>query len=103
MIWTLEYKLDGQGSIPGNGSEGIFFLAIMSRPALGPIQPPIWQSPVALLLGLKKPSCEFDHSHPSSVNVKNAWNDTSTHPHIFTAKYSVKHSNLFYLNMTLTT
>jgi hypothetical protein len=29
-------------------------------------------------MGIKRPGCETDHSHPSNVEVKNAWSYTST-------------------------
>jgi hypothetical protein len=34
----------------------------------------------ALSLGVKRPGREADHSPPSSAEVKNAWNYTSTPP-----------------------
>jgi len=36
--------------------------------------------PGALFLGVKRPGREVDHSPPSSAEVKNAWNYTSTPP-----------------------
>jgi hypothetical protein len=43
--------------------------------------PPIIQwVPVALSLGVKRPGREADHSPPTSVEIKNAWNCTSTPP-----------------------
>jgi hypothetical protein len=63
-------------SIPGGGWE--FFSS--SRPALGPIQPPVQWVPGALSLGVKRPGHEADHSPPSSAEVKNAWSYTSTLP-----------------------
>jgi hypothetical protein len=35
-VYRLRYGLDDLGSIPGRGSDGIFFFATASRPALGP-------------------------------------------------------------------
>jgi len=55
----------------------------MSRLALGPTQPPILWVPWALTTGIKWPGLEADHSPPSSAEVKNAWNYTSTPPDIF--------------------
>jgi hypothetical protein len=43
---------DDQGSIPGGGL-GIFLFDTVSRPALGPTQPPIQRVPGALSLGGK--------------------------------------------------
>jgi hypothetical protein len=42
----------------------------MSRPALGPTQPPIQWVPGAFSLGVKQPGHEADHSSPSSAKVK---------------------------------
>jgi hypothetical protein len=39
--------------------------------------------PAALSLGVKRPGREADHSPPSSAEVKNAWNYTSTPPNAF--------------------
>jgi hypothetical protein len=58
---------------------GIFFTT-MSRPALGPTQPPSQWVPGALSLGVKRPGHEADHSPPSCAEVKNAWSYTSTPP-----------------------
>jgi hypothetical protein len=49
---------------------GIFLLDIMSRPALGPTQPPVQWVPEALTLGVKRPEREVDHSPPYSAKVK---------------------------------
>jgi hypothetical protein len=59
---------------------GFFLFTTASRPALGPIQPPIQWVPGALSLGVKRPVREADHSPPSSAEVKNAWSYTSTSP-----------------------
>jgi hypothetical protein len=40
----------------------------------------------ALSLGVKRPGREADHSHASSVEVKNAWSCTSTPPDVFQAR-----------------
>jgi hypothetical protein len=39
VITATSYGLDGQGSISGGGK--IFLFTVLSRPALGPTQPPI--------------------------------------------------------------
>jgi len=57
---------------------GIFLFTTASRTALGVTQPPIQWVREALSLGVKRPGSETDHSHPSSVEVKNAWSCTST-------------------------
>jgi hypothetical protein len=45
----------------------------VSRPALGPTQPPIQWVLGALSLGVKRPWCEADHSPPPNAEVKNMW------------------------------
>jgi hypothetical protein len=50
---------------------GIFLLATVSRPPLGPTRPPIQWILGALSAGVKWPGHEADHSPPSSVEVKN--------------------------------
>jgi hypothetical protein len=54
---------------------GIFLFATVSRPAVGPTQSPIQG---ALTLGVKRPERETEQSPPSSAEVKNEWNCTST-------------------------
>jgi len=45
--------------------------------------------------GEKWPRHEADNSAPSSAEIRNMWNYTSTPLHIFTTLYLVKHSYLF--------
>jgi hypothetical protein len=47
---------------PGGGGLGIFLLSTVSRPALGPTQPPIQWVQGALSLGVKRPGRQADHS-----------------------------------------
>jgi hypothetical protein len=49
-----------------------FLYCIMSRLALGPIQPSIQWVLEALSPGIKRPGGEADHSPPSSAEVKNS-------------------------------
>jgi hypothetical protein len=51
---------------------GIFLFTIVSRLALRPIQSPIQWVAGALLLGVRRPGLETDHSPPSSAEVKDA-------------------------------
>jgi hypothetical protein len=51
----------------------------MSRLALQFTQPPI-HSVLYSVLGLMRPGDETEHSPPSTVEVKNEWNYTSTPP-----------------------
>jgi hypothetical protein len=71
------------------------YLTTGSRPALGPTQPRIQWVPGALSLGVKRPEREADHSPPSSSEVKNAWNYTSTPQYAFMAWCLVKHRDNF--------
>jgi hypothetical protein len=57
---------------------GIFLFTTASRTALGPTHTPIQWVQGALSLGVKWPGREADHSPPSSTEVNNAWNYTST-------------------------
>jgi hypothetical protein len=52
---------------------GVFLFSTVSRPALGPNQPPVQWVPGALTLGVKRPVREADHSPASSAEVKSAW------------------------------
>jgi hypothetical protein len=56
------YGLDETGA--GN------FFDTMSRPALGPTQPPIQWVPGVLSMGVKRPGRGADHSPPSSAEVR---------------------------------
>jgi hypothetical protein len=68
-----------------------------SRPALEPIQPPIyWVPEGAISLGVKRLGREVGHSPPSSAEVKNAWSYTSTPQHAFMAWCSVKAQGQLY-------
>jgi hypothetical protein len=75
----LDYGLDDRGFDSRQGL-GIFLFTTLSRPAPGPTQPPIQWVSGALSLGVKQPRREVYHSPPSSAEVKNAWNYTSTPP-----------------------
>jgi hypothetical protein len=64
-----EDGLDDKGSIPGRGRG--YFYASASRPALGPIQPPIQRVTGVPSPGRKVlPRRDADHSPPSSAEVK---------------------------------
>jgi hypothetical protein len=78
---------------------GIFFFTTVSRPVLGPTQPPIQWVPGALFLGVKWPGREADQSSTSSVEVKNTWSFTSTPQYVFRAWYLVKNRNNFTFNL----
>jgi hypothetical protein len=69
---ALRYGLDDRGLEYRKGL-GIFLFTTMSRPAVGPTQPPVRWVPQALSPGVKRPGREADHSLPSSPEVKNAW------------------------------
>ena len=57
----------------------------MSRPALGPTQPPLQWVLRMLSLTVMQPQHEADHSHSSSVQVKNEWLYTSPPPYALIA------------------
>jgi hypothetical protein len=59
---------------------GNFSLRHLSRPALGPTQPPIQWVPGTFPLSVKRPGREPDHSLPSSVEVKELMDVQSTPP-----------------------
>jgi hypothetical protein len=63
---------------PAGAIMGLFVFTTASRPALGPTHPPIQRIPRVPSPGEKRLGREADHSHPSSVGVKNAWSYTST-------------------------
>jgi hypothetical protein len=48
-----------------------FPLTSVSRPALGPTQPPVQWVPGVLSRGKARPGRDADHSPPSSAEVKN--------------------------------
>jgi hypothetical protein len=52
---------------------------LIFRPSMGPTQP-IQRVQGVLSLGVRRPEREADNSPPSSAEVKNAWNYTSTPP-----------------------
>jgi hypothetical protein len=64
------YGLDGRCSIAGRGR--FYSLFIISRPALGPTQPPIQWAPGAISPGVKQGGREADQSPPSSAVVKSS-------------------------------
>jgi hypothetical protein len=63
----------------------ILLFATASRLALGLTQYPIQWAPETSVEGIKRPVREADHSPPSSAEVKNAWNYTSTLLYVFMA------------------
>jgi hypothetical protein len=66
-----DYGLDDRGSILSRG-ESIFPLASVSRPAVGPTQPPVQWVPGVPSQGRKtQPRSDTDHSPPSSYEIMN--------------------------------
>jgi hypothetical protein len=55
----------------------------MSRPALGPTQPPTQSVPDPLFPGVKLPKREAIHSRPASAEDKKMWIYISTSPYAF--------------------
>jgi hypothetical protein len=67
-------------------------------------QPPIQWISGALFLQLKRPRREADHSPPSNVEVKNAWNYTSTtpirrHGVVLSCTGTTLHLHIFYIEL----
>jgi len=62
----------------GLWNDSILFVTA-SRPAMGPIQPPIEPVPGAISTEIKRPRLEADLPPPSSAEVKNMWSYTCTH------------------------
>jgi hypothetical protein len=76
---SLRYGLDGRGGrslSPGSAKNVLF--SRLSRPALGPTQPPIQCIPEALSPRVNRPWREADHSPPNSAEVKKTWIYSST-------------------------
>jgi hypothetical protein len=74
---------------------GILLCTTASRTVLKPTQPPIQWVPGSLSLTVKRPGREADHSLPSSAEVKNARNYTSTPLYVFMERCLVKHRDNF--------
>jgi hypothetical protein len=65
--WTT-----GRSGFDSRWGQRIFPLASVSRPALGPTQPPVHWVPGVLSPGVKaRPGRDADHSLPSSAEVEN--------------------------------
>jgi len=58
MCWTNGVEF------PAGATMGFFILATVSRPALGPTQPPVQWILGAPSLRVEQPECEADHSSP---------------------------------------
>jgi hypothetical protein len=80
---------------------GILLFTTASRPALGPIQPPIRKVPWALFLEVKRPGREADHLPPSSpeVRMRGAYLHSPNKPSWCGTQ--LKHSNNFTLPVTI--
>jgi hypothetical protein len=68
-----DYGLDDRAiGVRSPAGERIFPLSSVSRPALGPTQPPVQWVPGVLSLGVvARPGRDADHSPPSSAEVVN--------------------------------
>jgi hypothetical protein len=65
MGWTI-----GESGFDSRQGQEIFLFSIMSRPALGPTQPPAQWVLAVFSLGVKRQGREADHSPPCSAKVK---------------------------------
>jgi hypothetical protein len=81
FVLLVDYRLDGQGSIPSTGKISLFSTA--SKPASGPTQPSIQWVLGAFSLGMKQLGREADNSPPSSAKVMNG--AIPPLPHVFMA------------------
>jgi hypothetical protein len=85
--------LQATGLIPGRGTEGISFsLSLLPDRLWRPLFPIQWV-PRALTPGIKLSEREYNHSPPSSAEVKKGRIFTSTRPYVFKSCYLVKHRN----------
>jgi hypothetical protein len=68
-----DYRLDDRAiGVRAPAGQRIFPVASVSRPALGPTQPPVQWVPGVLSPGVKaRPGRDSDHSPPSSAEVEN--------------------------------
>jgi hypothetical protein len=68
-----DYGLDDRAiGVRYPAGASIFPLSSVSRPALGPTQPPVQRVPGVLSPGVKvRPGRDADHSSPSSAEVNN--------------------------------
>jgi hypothetical protein len=82
---TTDYGLDGEGVGVRVPVVKNFFFSTSSRPALGPVQPPIQWVLGALSPGVKRPGSEAYHSPPTSPEVKKTWIYTFTPQYVFIA------------------
>jgi hypothetical protein len=80
---------------------GLFLYTTVSRPSLGPTQPPIQWVAGAFSLGVKRPGRKADHSPPCSAEVKNAWSYTSTLQYAFTTWCLVEAQGQLYLYLAV--
>jgi len=80
------------------GRRDIVLFATLSKPAVGPTQPPLQLVPGGS--GVKRPRSESDHTPTSSAKTNDEWSYTSTPQYVFMAWCLVTHRdnfNLFYL------
>jgi hypothetical protein len=87
LVEWLRYGLNDRCSIPCRGNYGIFFSPPRSDQLYCPpslISNGYW----GLFSGIKRPKHEADNSHPSTVEVKNAWSYNSIPPYVF-MKWSI--------------
>jgi hypothetical protein len=78
-----------------------FSFTTVSRPALGPSQPPTQWEPEVLSPGVKQPGHEDDYSPPSSAKVKNAQIYTSTPLYIFMLWCFIKNRGYIFMRWYL--
>jgi len=89
----------GRSSIPSGGREVFILFVTAFRPALEHTQPPIQQVLGDTSPRAKEPGREGDNSPPSSTQIKNAWEYSSTPPYVFKAWY-LRHTDIFTVYFT---
>jgi hypothetical protein len=91
--------LDDRGLIPGRVWE--FFLHHGVQTGSGVHLASYLMGTAGSFPAVKRPGREADNSPPSSAEIENAWNYTSTPPYVFTAWYFIKPRDNFYIIMVL--
>jgi hypothetical protein len=81
--WVRAGRQRGRSSSPRRAKN--FLFSTLSRPALGPTQPPVQWVLGALFPGVKQPGREADQSPLNSAEVKKMWIYTSTPPYALMA------------------
>jgi hypothetical protein len=85
--WLRAGRQKGRSSRPGRANNSLFF--VLSRPALGPTQPPTQWVPGSISPGVKRQRREANHSPPISAEIKKTLVCTSTTPCVFLPQFLI--------------